>query len=140
MDAGGGTIDISAYKQRSSDPCIFEEIAPPQCQHVLHSTHEQHLTVFIGAFRGSIFVTRQAKEYLEGPTCTNIFANTYMKIIALLAGSKFIDDIPCITEMFDKTTKLRFVNQDEAQFIKFGGLRDRAPELNIKSGQLKLLG
>lgn len=57
-----------------------------------------------------------------------------------LKGSKFVADIPHITERFDKTTKLRFVNPDESQFIKFGGLRDRAPELNIKSGQLKLLG
>ncbi len=58
----------------------------------------------------------------------------------LLGGSKFADEIPLITEVFDKTTKSRFVDSDQALYVKFGGLRDRAPELNIKSGQLKLLG
>ncbi|KAF9524973.1 hypothetical protein CPB83DRAFT_871039 [Crepidotus variabilis] len=107
VDAGGGTIDVSAYRRSNAKAESYEEIAPPQC-----------------AFKGSIFVTRNANEYLQ----------------KLLKGSKFVVDIPHITERFDKTTKLRFVNPDEAQFIKFGGLRDRAPELNIKSGQLKLQG
>ena len=81
MDAGGGTIDISAYKQTSSDPYIFEEIAPPQCQPTsFYFTYEQDLMAFIGAFNGSIFVTRRAEEYLEGLTCdTNIFADTYTR-------------------------------------------------------------
>ena len=30
VDAGGGTIDVSAYKQ-SSNSSAFEEIAAPQC-------------------------------------------------------------------------------------------------------------
>ena len=63
-----------------------------------------------------------------------------MPLLDLLEDTKFAADIPNIAEQFDKTTKPRFVNPDENQFIRFGGLRDRAPELNIKSGQLKLHG
>ncbi len=61
-------------------------------------------------------------------------------MIDLLAGSKLIPNIPYMTEVFDKTTKLGFVNQDEVQFIKFGDWSVKAPELNIQSGQLKLSG
>ncbi|KAH9485825.1 Heat shock 70 kDa protein 12A [Psilocybe cubensis] len=107
VDAGGGTIDISAYKQASQDIKSFEEMAAPQCH-----------------FQGSIFVTNNAKSYLE----------------KFLKGSRFVNDIPYITKVFDKTTKLRFRNAEDAQFIKFGGIRDKDPALNIRSGQLKLLG
>ncbi|PPQ84845.1 hypothetical protein CVT25_004984, partial [Psilocybe cyanescens] len=58
----------------------------------------------------------------------------------LLENSRFIDDIPNIAECFDKGTKLRFHNDDDAQYIKFGRRGDRDPLLNIRSGQLKLLG
>jgi len=95
-----------------------------------------------GAFKGSIFVTRNAAEYLESkPQIFSLVSGILVdNNIVLLSGSKFADDVRIITERFDQTTKLRFVNPNEVQFIQFGGLRDRAPELNIKSGQLKLLG
>ncbi|TFK31142.1 hypothetical protein BDQ12DRAFT_740169 [Crucibulum laeve] len=49
VDAGGGTIDISAYRRAIPDKGdIFEEIAPPQCH-----------------FHGSIFVTHHARVFLE---------------------------------------------------------------------------
>ena len=59
---------------------------------------------------------------------------------ALLGQSRFSGDIPDIARRFDKTTKLRFRNADEPQYIKFGTIRDKDPQLNIRSGQLKLLG
>ncbi len=35
VDAGGGTVDISAYRQKpGDDTSIFEEIAPSQCQYI----------------------------------------------------------------------------------------------------------
>ncbi|KAF8161586.1 hypothetical protein B0H34DRAFT_673485 [Crassisporium funariophilum] len=107
VDAGGGTIDISAYRQTSPTTQSFEEIAAPMCD-----------------FHGSIFVTSQAKKYLEN----------------LLGDTRFAGDIPHIERCFDKTTKLRFRGAGEPQFIKFGTLRDKDPKLNIRSGQLKLLG
>ncbi|KAJ3497279.1 hypothetical protein NLJ89_g10367 [Agrocybe chaxingu] len=47
-DAGGGTLDISAYAIRGTSPLTMEEIAPPDC-----------------IFAGSIFVSRRAREFLE---------------------------------------------------------------------------
>lgn len=43
-------------------------------------------------------------------------------------------------EVFDKTTKVRFRDADEPQYIKFGAVRDKDPEYDIRSGQLKLSG
>jgi len=57
-----------------------------------------------------------------------------------LRGSPFFVDIEQIVSCFDKTTKLRFLNSDEPQYIKFGGARDNDPACNIRAGQLKLLG
>ncbi|KAF8802607.1 hypothetical protein BYT27DRAFT_7260910 [Phlegmacium glaucopus] len=107
VDAGGGTIDISSYRQTPTYTQSYEEITAPQCH-----------------FHGSIFVTIQARKFLEG----------------LLGESRFSGDIPHIEKCFDKTTKLRFRNADEPQYVKFGTLRDKDPKLNIRSGQLKLLG
>ncbi|CAA7260294.1 unnamed protein product [Cyclocybe aegerita] len=107
VDAGGGTIDISAYKKKPGTNHTYEEIAAPQCH-----------------FQGSIFVTKNAEAYL----------------VDLLQGSKFVDDLHVMVERFDKTTKLRFVNPEEPQFIKFGGVRDQDLRLNIRHGQLKLPG
>jgi hypothetical protein len=48
-DAGGGTLDISAYAVKGTSPLTIEEIAPPDC-----------------IFAGSVFVSRRAREFLEG--------------------------------------------------------------------------
>jgi len=57
-----------------------------------------------------------------------------------LQNSSFLMDIEHIASCFDKTTKLRFRNSDDPQYIKFGGTRDNDPSCNIRFGQLKLLG
>ncbi|KAF5320698.1 hypothetical protein D9619_002170 [Psilocybe cf. subviscida] len=107
VDAGGGTVDISSYKQTSALTQSYQEIAAPQCH-----------------FKGSIFVTSSARKFLENA----------------LRGSRFFGDVPHITECFDKSTKLRFRNAVDNQYIKFGTLKDKDPKLNIRSGQLRLLG
>ena len=57
-----------------------------------------------------------------------------------LSDSAFIDDIDNMARCFDRTTKLRFRNVNEPQFIKFGSTRDNEPESDIRYGQLKLMG
>ncbi|KAL0572206.1 hypothetical protein V5O48_009761 [Marasmius crinis-equi] len=47
-DAGGGTLDISAYTIRSQNPLVIEETAPPDC-----------------IFAGSVFVSRRARVLFE---------------------------------------------------------------------------
>ena len=76
-----------------------------------------------------------------------VFINSYYYLsgvkawsLGSLGQSRFSGDIPHIVKCFDKTTKLRFRNADEPQYIKFGTIRDKDPNLNIRSGQLKLLG
>lgn len=108
VDAGGGTIDLSAYGRNSTTAgSSFREIATPQC-----------------FFQGSVFVTRNAQSFLE----------------TILKGSKFQEDIGHIANIFDKTTKLRFRNREEAQYIRFGTARDKDPQLGIRAGQLRLNG
>ncbi|KAJ3815434.1 hypothetical protein F5876DRAFT_85802 [Lentinula aff. lateritia] len=107
VDAGGGTIDLSAYSVSNTDTNAFEEISRSEC-----------------CFAGSIFVTKESRVYFEDK----------------LQGTRFEEDVPRITECFDQTTKLQFRDRDEPSYVKFGGLRDREPNLDIRSGQMKIPG
>ena len=61
---------------------------------------------------------------------------------AKLANSKYgsPDIVEQMKDIFDKTTKLRFCDADDPQYVKFGTVRDKEPEYNIRSGILKLAG
>ncbi|KAL4079085.1 hypothetical protein J3A83DRAFT_4367804 [Scleroderma citrinum] len=108
IDAGGGTVDLSAYSMKLS-PTSFREIAPAECR-----------------LQGSVFITYRAQAFLR----------------ATLANSKYGNEetLHRIVNIFDKTTKLQFRRADEPQYIQFGAARDKEPEYNIRSGQLKLSG
>ncbi|KAF8840354.1 hypothetical protein BDN67DRAFT_1011543 [Paxillus ammoniavirescens] len=109
IDAGGGTIDLSAYSMELS-PASFEEIAPAECR-----------------LQGSVMVTRRAAALLKRK----------------LEGSRKYgtpDILKQMTEIFDKTTKLRLRNAEDPQYIKFGTVRDKDPQYEIRSGQLRLPG
>ncbi|KAJ2912888.1 hypothetical protein MD484_g7536, partial [Candolleomyces efflorescens] len=109
VDAGGGTIDISAYtKKAGCAPYTFEEITIPQCH-----------------FFGSVFVTINARLFLDGE---------------YLCDSDYHEELENIVRSFDKSTKIRFNNDQQPQFIRFGGTRDNDPAYNIRFGQLKLSG
>ncbi|KAG2358893.1 hypothetical protein BDR07DRAFT_1293671 [Suillus spraguei] len=78
--------------------------------------------------QGSCFVTRRAHSLLQEK----------------LSGSRFgtPDVIQRMTDIFDSTTKWRFRNPEDSQYIKFGTIRDKDknPQYNIRNGQLKLSG
>lgn len=57
-----------------------------------------------------------------------------------LAESDYLEDLDHIVRCFDKTTKVRFNSDKQAQYIKFGSTRDNDPNCNIRFGQLKLDG
>lgn len=67
VDAGGGTIDLSAYTQVEAAPeapPTFEEVAPIECRQY------QSITLllsksFEGLFQGSVYVSRRAHAFLE---------------------------------------------------------------------------
>ncbi|KAF8441288.1 hypothetical protein L210DRAFT_3611856 [Boletus edulis BED1] len=108
IDAGGGTIDLSAYSMKLS-PASFEETAPAECR-----------------LQGSVLVTRRASALLKRK----------------LDGSKYCNPeiLRQMTDIFDKTTKLRLRNAEDPQYIKFGTVRDKDPQYDIRSGQLRLSG
>lgn len=58
----------------------------------------------------------------------------------LLEGSKFSDDIDHIVNVFERSSKQRFKDDKDPQYIKFGGTRDNDASRNIRFGQLKLDG
>jgi len=75
-------------------------------------------------FHGSVFVNFYARRFIE----------------SYLNDSPFLDDLDHIILCFDKTTKLRFRNAEEPQYVKFGSTRDNDESYNIRFGQLKLIG
>jgi len=66
VDAGGGTVDINAYRRTSPDVQSYAEITPSQCKlHLQFFCAKPLMDIAIGAFKGSVFVTRNARAYLE---------------------------------------------------------------------------
>ncbi|KAG1788549.1 uncharacterized protein HD556DRAFT_1529904 [Suillus plorans] len=76
--------------------------------------------------QGSVFVTRRAHDLLQEK----------------LSGSRFgtSDMVQHMTDIFDCTTKVRFRNPEDPSYIKFGTLRDKDVQRDIRAGQLKLSG
>ncbi|KAF8833157.1 hypothetical protein BDN67DRAFT_1017878 [Paxillus ammoniavirescens] len=109
IEAGGGTVDLSAYSVKLSPPTSFKEIAPAECR-----------------LQGSVFVTQRAYAFIK----------------AKLANSRYgaPNIIQQMKDIFDTSTKLRFRDPKEYQYIKFGTVRDKDPQYDIRSGQLKLAG
>ncbi|KAF9523664.1 hypothetical protein CPB83DRAFT_862443 [Crepidotus variabilis] len=75
-------------------------------------------------FHGSVFVTLAAKDFLR----------------KTLSESPFLDDLDHITACFDKTTKTRFRNAEDPQYVKFGSARDNDADVQIRFGQMRLAG
>jgi hypothetical protein len=68
VDAGGGTVDISAYSKGSESNQV-QEIAPSKCKSNLlmcNCIHSFLILSSVGVLQGSVFITRRAKEWLEG--------------------------------------------------------------------------
>jgi hypothetical protein len=140
VDAGGGTIDISSYSKNVGEAKdTFSEVAAPQCKTFYDFLHI-NLIITTGHFHGSVFVTIHARLFLESMSCIVRDVFNTQPFLDYLQGSTFLADLEHIVGCFDKTTKLRFRNAEEPQYIKFGGARDNDPSCSIRFGQLKLLG
>ncbi|RXW14414.1 hypothetical protein EST38_g11441 [Candolleomyces aberdarensis] len=90
VDAGGGTIDISAYSKKTETNAetgidLFEEISIPQCH-----------------FHGSVFVSINAQLFLDEH----------------LRDSDYHEDLDHIVRCFDKTTKIQFKGDDQPQYVR----------------------
>lgn len=96
IDAGGGTIDISTYKQaggsKGEKKGSFEEYSIPRCKLFsllpLHDSYV-HMCLFTGSLNGSVFVTARARSFLNGKnnhSLLYLFFNVYSML--LMGGSK----------------------------------------------------
>ncbi|PPQ65510.1 hypothetical protein CVT24_010806 [Panaeolus cyanescens] len=150
IDAGGGTIDVSSYrrkKKESQERGSFDELAPPNCQSCCAYPRVMLTEVFrSGYFQGSVFVTVRARLLLKSELESFSFdffvvlANLDQQLPGLLIDSEYLDDIDDILEAFDDTTKLRFRDPQDPQYVRFGGVGDNDTSVNIRFGQLKLKG
>ncbi|TFK20846.1 hypothetical protein FA15DRAFT_624859 [Coprinopsis marcescibilis] len=75
-------------------------------------------------FQGSIYVTTRARHHFN----------------MQLGNSRFVQDVDNIVREFDKGPKHSFRNDQDSTIIKFGSVRDNEPDLNIKSGQIRVPG
>ncbi|KAL0063220.1 hypothetical protein AAF712_009918 [Marasmius tenuissimus] len=138
VDAGGGTIDLSTYtihqklnsgSLAGTTPMRLEEVTEPQCNSSMFSPRSllieySMLSYDSGLFAGSVFVTSNARAYID----------------EMLFGTRFSDSIDRIVEEFDKTAKLRFKSANQSTYIRFGSLRDNDASLQIRNGQMVLPG
>lgn len=77
-------------------------------------------------FQGSAIVGFRAREYLKHQ----------------LSGSRYgqDQDVDEMARQFDKTTKTIFRSPEDTAYIRFGSMRDKDPQYNIRNGQLTLSG
>ncbi|KAI6030475.1 hypothetical protein F5J12DRAFT_294005 [Pisolithus orientalis] len=81
-----------------------------------------------------------AKCRLQGSVFVTYRAHAFLRV--LLANSKYGDEetLKRMADELDKTTKLQFRDASKPQYIRFGTIRDKELQYNIRSGQLKLSG
>ncbi|PIL34614.1 hypothetical protein GSI_03393 [Ganoderma sinense ZZ0214-1] len=77
---------------------------------------------------------------LQGSTRVNVRLHEHLK--KHLASSAFAneEDIKSMLEHFDQNAKPVFKDEKEPSYIKFGGMKDNDPKVNIRRGQLTLSG
>ncbi|KAI0318147.1 hypothetical protein OF83DRAFT_1171359 [Amylostereum chailletii] len=125
IDAGGGTVDLSAYNFTQASPPKIAEIAESAC-----------------IFQGSVMVRQRAHAFLKGffsircPNDVPVLIRPPEKLKSSRFGEKRYLDTIC--ELFDQTAKKRFKGDADAM-VKFSNmLADRDPSVGIRSGQIKL--
>ncbi|KAI8977709.1 hypothetical protein BD414DRAFT_580166 [Trametes punicea] len=86
----------------------------------------------------SVEETVPADCIVQGSTQVNVRAEAFLR--ERLKDSAFgnDEDIKCMIDHFDKSTKPVFKDTDEASYIKFGSMRDSDLNVNIRRGQLML--
>ncbi|KAL0573590.1 hypothetical protein V5O48_008367 [Marasmius crinis-equi] len=129
VDAGGGTIDLSAYKAgegsgEEADRSRYEEITTPE---------------FI-PLNASLTRRSFCGVNLRDESCSALFPSKVVVPAEKLARSRFRLDLECIVQEFDKTAKPLFKSASQPVYIKFGSFRDNDKDLQIRNGQLTVSG
>ena len=141
IDAGGGTIDLSAFYMKTK-PNQFEEIAPATCVSLWLISIDT-LCISSQVTFTVLSTSIAALESFWGVRLTvSLSVPGSRQYSEKLQNSQYgsPDDIDYMTECFDKSTKLAFNDPSQVAFIKFGTSRDRDPSVDIKFGQLRLQG
>jgi len=116
------SVPTGVMTKRARRP--LRRFPPPNVRILEACILKNHSNLLPGHFHGSVFVSIHARVFLQN----------------LLSESKFEEDLEHIVRCFDKTTKPRFRNAEEPQYVKFGSTRDNDQEAGIRFGQLKLSG
>ena len=96
-----------------------------------------------GLLQGGEFVTARAREMIQSESRYHSpVAPLAQPRLEKLGTSKFntSEDISDFAEKFDKGLKRVFSDDNGAQWIKFGSLREHDPQHGIKGGKLTLPG
>ncbi|KAN0081557.1 hypothetical protein V8E55_009181 [Tylopilus felleus] len=117
---------LSKFPYVSTNDLEEEEIDESEHQGLSQPREFKEIAPAECHLQGSVFITQRDHTFL----------------MAKLANSQYGSDdiVQQMKDVFDKTTKLRFRDADDPQYIKFGTVRDKDPQYNIHSGQLKLSG
>ena len=142
IDAGGGTINLSAYSMKLS-LASFEEIAPAECKYAAMVIVASDPTKSPGRLQGSLFVTRRATALLRSRLRDEFVGiHTLITFTGRLEGSEYCSPeiLEEMTENFDKTTKLLVRNAEDPQYIQLGSRRLQDSQYDIRFGKLRLSG
>jgi hypothetical protein len=144
IDAGGGTIDLSAYYMKEA-PSNFEEIAPAVCASILPQIYWNRLTRDVHRPFSRIYIRNPPCSAISGKYVYLRLPRTRIKRFlstGKLCNSRYNspEDIQQIAECFDKSAKLGFRDSSQPCSIKFGTARHNDSSVDIKKGLLKLQG
>ncbi|KAK1234386.1 hypothetical protein PQX77_002424 [Marasmius sp. AFHP31] len=111
VDAGGGTIDISTYAAERIAGAPF-------------SVKVSEIYPPICELLGSAFITHAFRKHLQEQ----------------MEGSRYIEDLDHIVELFNDTTKKHFRGPAKDMYIKFRGPREHDEAQGVRDGQLRVRG
>ncbi|KDR70734.1 hypothetical protein GALMADRAFT_254772 [Galerina marginata CBS 339.88] len=102
-------------------------------------------TIDVSSYLKNADVTKDTFQEIAAPQCyfsgsVFISINARLFLQKFLSDSLYINEIDTMVQCFDSTTKLRFRNAEEPQYVRFGSTKDNDPKYNIRYGQLKLPG
>ncbi|KLO12785.1 hypothetical protein SCHPADRAFT_940958 [Schizopora paradoxa] len=109
LDAGGGTLDISSYEVKSPKPLRLIEKTTPDCR-----------------FAGSVFVNRNAADYLRGTLCGSEFGD-----------EESISDL--VSRQFEERLKPLFSDATAPYRLRMNTSKS-IPKYKIRSGFLPISG
>jgi len=96
----------------------------------------------LGLVQGGELVTARATTMVKGSSGILLSDRLLNSQLEKLRGSRFNtpEDLSMFSQRFDEGVKKVFSNNQAAQYVKFGSMRDNDPEYGIRAGRLTLAG